>query len=348
MFLPCYAIRRTQRTVLYFSSTSHFEFRNNRHDDKRAGALNDLYSYQLYLYRPLRTPEVITMSEEEEQHIVESDEAETWNDDEQDEDDSYESSSSTRVSSRSILWLCQEGLMSQARRRFDHLQEQENPTELHRQIFQVGHDGNYALHEILMGGTTDFDSHELVVSILTVAAEQPDNCRIMLKKQPKSHSRTALHWAAWEGNIDVHIMRMLVSHYPEALVLRDKRDKGHRTPIEILQRYYANDRAGEVTDVLTYVEKSTKSWIQHRLRHTIYLAAHRYFVTDPNRKSFDKTHARNGIKPRPWFCLSVLGFLLQREMKPLVKHILEYVGKNAKVKAVKQAASKKKRKRKRT
>ena len=66
-------------------------------------------------------------------------------DEEQDDDDS---SREEEESTRSILWLCQEGLMSQARRRFDSLQQAANPTELHRQIFQVGHDGNYALHDL--------------------------------------------------------------------------------------------------------------------------------------------------------------------------------------------------------
>mmetsp|Transcript_5609 Transcript_5609/g.8517 ORF Transcript_5609/g.8517 Transcript_5609/m.8517 type:complete len:85 (+) Transcript_5609:152-406(+) len=37
------------------------------------------------------------------------------------------------------------------------------------------------------------------------------------------------------------------------------------------------------------------------------------------------------MRPRSWFILSVLGYFMQREMKPLVLHILSFVGGDAKV-----------------
>mmetsp|Transcript_25080 Transcript_25080/g.41624 ORF Transcript_25080/g.41624 Transcript_25080/m.41624 type:complete len:298 (-) Transcript_25080:242-1135(-) len=297
------------------------------------------------------------MSDDVEYSVVDSEEeGESEWDDDHDAQQLY--------TQKSILWLCQEGLLPEARRRFEVLLMADNNNHaqlLKRQIFQVGNDGNYPLHEILMGGTSDTNAHALVVSILDFATEHhPQQCAAMLSRRPKSHLRTPLHWATWAGgNVDIELVQKLVRAYPEALILRDKPDKGRRTPLEIFDRYHLQINHLQTAAVSAYLKKAMQSWTRHRLRLTVHLAAHHYFGnndndndndTDNNLTPFDKSSGRNGIKPRPWFCLSVLGFLLQREMKPLVLHILGFVGKDAKVldhhRSKKRATKKTKRKRK--
>ena len=113
-----------------------------------------------------------------------------------------------------------------------------------------------------------------------------------------------------------------------------------------------------------YIQRNATSWTQHRLRLSLYQIVKYYFLGDNNsissssscsRRNYqkcttttsttDKTNARSlvltpfneqdrelyNISPQPWFAISVLGDLLQREMKPLMQHILSFVGYDAKV-----------------
>jgi hypothetical protein len=296
-----------------------------------------------------------------------------------------------RTGGRSILWLCQEGQLQLAIQRFDWLlQEQRKEhsatkgsfqAQLHKEVFQVGHDKNYPLHEILMGGTSDTNAYQLTRSIMDYAfgcseSEESDrnqhNQRTlpaatrqaatkMLAARPPSHQRTALHWAAW-GNAKLEIVQALVRGYPEALLLRDKRNQNQRTPAEILKHYYYNPHRNNDntshpdTTKRDYLEGCTTSWRQHRLRLAVHLSVHRYFPSPssldavpctlpppPPLTPFDPhDRKQTHIKPKPWFVLSVLGSLVQREMKPLAVHILGYVGGQARVA---QKASKVPRKR---
>lgn len=338
---------------------------------------------------------------------------------EEDEDDGDESDEETsfRLSGgKSILWLCQEGQIPLARKRFEWLrrnQQQQSASSSHRkgsdrniddgdndecfakqlekEVFQVGRDKNYALQELLMGGTSDRNAHQLTLQMLDFSQHYPQQQGRMLSAQPPSHQRTALHWAAW-GNADLSILQRLVKGYPEALVVRDKKDHGHRTPLEILKRYFSDLRsninaataAGHSHNPdsppqprIAYLERCTKSWTRHRLRQEVHKCVLRYFAPHPRQlvhgssssssplglqqhspseaesmsmmlTPFDKVHRkqRANIKStKAWFVLSVLGSLVQREMKPLALHILGYVGKDAKVASQRRRQQKKKRKR---
>jgi hypothetical protein len=298
--------------------------------------------------------------------------------DSSDEDDDHEISF-RRTGGRSILWLCQEGQLQLARQRFDWLlqeQRKENSAtkgsfqaQLHKEVFQVGHDKNYPLHEILMGGTSDTNAYQLTRSILDYAvgcseSEESDRnqhnqrklpvatrqaATKMFAARPPSHQRTALHWAAW-GNAKLEIVQALVRGYPEALLLRDKRNQNQRTPAEILKHYYHNPHRNDNTSTpditrRNYLEQCTTSWRQHCLRLAVHMSVHRYFPSSsssdavpctlpppPPLTPFDPhDRKRTQIKPKPWFVLSVLGSLVQREMKPLAVHILGYVGGQARV-----------------
>jgi hypothetical protein len=301
--------------------------------------------------------------------------------DSSDSDDDDHTITFRRKGGRSLLWLCQEGQLQLARKRFDWLwqeQRKENgdtkgsfAAQLHKEVFQVGHDKNYPLHEILMGGTSDRNAYQLTRSILDYAVgcherEAPDGntqqnnqqrptaavtrqaATKMLAARPPSHQRTALHWAAW-GNANLEILEALVRGYPEALLLRDKRNQNQRTPCEILKHYYYNpnrhDHTATPADTSKpdYLERCTNSWRQHRLRLAVHMSVNRYFSASsspssdavsssalpkpPTLTPFDPhDRKRTQIKPKPWFVLSVLGSLVQREMKPLAVHILGYVG----------------------
>lgn len=254
-----------------------------------------------------------------------------------------------RKNGRSLLWLCQEGQLQIARKRFEWLQTTTTVEEgeiLFKEVFQVGHDKNYALHEVLMGGTSDSNAYQLTRYILTYALLKGGDdkkqlaTRKMLSARPPSHQRTALHWAAW-GCAKLELLQALVQGYPEALVLRDKRNQNERTPAEILKHYYHNsNRDGEVRDTnvirdttqLEYLERCTASWIQHRLRLSVHMSIQRWFGTNAL-EPFDERHRlpRARMKPKPWFVLSVLASLMQREMQPLAMQILGYLGHKARV-----------------
>lgn len=276
-----------------------------------------------------------------------------------DEEGSEQSDGRILASRLTILWLCQEGQIHVARRRFDLLLNSDEPRhaeQVQREVFQVGRDKNYALHEILMGGTSDRNAHALVLGILNYAKDYPAQNIEMLSAQPPSHRRTPLHWAVW-SNANYEIISTLVRWNPEALFLRDKKNQGERTPIEILKRYFANGPGEANPDYhpieadrrFIYLEKCAKSWASHRVRLTLHLCARSVFMlpsrceTNTQPTPFSKEDRKVwAIKPKPWFLLSVIGFLLQREMKMLALHIISFVGGNAK-----QTTSKKERKRKR-
>ena len=186
--------------------------------------------------------------EEEESASADSDYSEGNSD--SDIDDQDDEIPFRRTGGRSILWLCQEGQLQLARKRFEWLvqqqrkeeeeeqqqQQQQQPQhasstaattssfqqQLFKEVFQVGQDKNYALHEILMGGTSDTNAYQLACHIMDYAFGGQEETREdhvtlghtdpllhrtardraatkMLAARPPSHQRTALHWAAW-GN----------------------------------------------------------------------------------------------------------------------------------------------------
>lgn len=245
---------------------------------------------------------------------------------------------------RNILFLCEEGQLRIARRRFDSLVGDDD--KIRREVFQTGPDGNAALHEILMGGTRDRNARTLVEQILDRSRRWPLPRHAMLTARPPSHGRTALHWAAWE-NSNLSILRSLVRGNPEALLLRDKKSKGGRTPSEIYEHYFIDEsRADEVSDAnrekFAFLRNAARRWTGQRLRNGIYAAAIYHFRKRGLTPFDPKDRKTAGVKPRPWFVLSVLGYLLQRETQPLLFHILVFVGKDAKVRYT--ATKKRKRK----
>lgn len=260
------------------------------------------------------------------------------------------------LGNRSILWLCQEGQIQLARQRFQRLLEDGRTDSgsielLRKEVFQMGRDKNYALHEVLMGGTSDENAYALCLAILDFSQNFPLERTKMLSCTPPSHRRTPLHWAAW-GNASMEILRALVKGNPEALLMRDKPTQGGRTPIEIMRRYFAGHDGTNRNDArIQYLEVAMASWISHRVRLSVLLCTNRFFGRHSNRTvrtPFDKTDRRNAnMKPRPWFALSVIGFLLQREMKPIAMKIISYVGGNAKIKAKRMRTIEPSRKRKR-
>lgn len=273
-----------------------------------------------------------------------------------DEDDS----SVGVCSNRSLLWLCQEGLTEQANRKYDILLEQQQELVLEREVFQKSRNTTTALTEILMGGTSDRNAYQLATKLLQymTARNNHDVCRDkvrhILSLQPRSaHRRTALHWACWgNANLD-DVIKPLVQCCPQALLLRDARSSGHRTPVELFQYYFCGGRRthdvvqppddGGINNAthhhrqekLEYLHNETTRWLQHCLRNTVYQCALRYFSydNDKNRSGltpFDQKHRKQTkIRPKQWFVLSVLGSLIQREMKPLAWHILGFVGYQA-------------------
>jgi len=259
---------------------------------------------------------------------------------------------------RTILWLCQEGQIHLARKRFDSLLSTgDNATaskhkKLRKEVFQVGRDKNFPIHEILMGGTSDRNAYAMTLAILDFAKKFPLERQRMLSTAPPSHGRTALHWAAW-GNAKLEILDGLVRGNPESLLVKDKKSQGERRPLEILKRYFSNRNSSTTMDPrVAFLERMTASWVSHRVRLSVHLCANRYFGpgdrTDSPLIPFKKSHRQYaGIKPKPWFLLSVIGYLLQREMKPLALRIISFLGGNAKVEPKKrrQTVSSKKRKR---
>ncbi len=289
------------------------------------------------------------MSWEEEEADNDESEADTeWSHQGEDDDDDL------LKQNRTLLWLCQEGQIHVALQRFDMLVEagRTTPTgidQLRKEVFQVGRDKNYPIHEILMGGTSDRNAYALTMAILAFSSKYTLEQRKMLLFAPPSHGRTPLHWAAW-GNAAPEILKALVKGNPEALLMRDKRSQGERTPVQILRWYFASREPPNDEDTrIPYLERMTSSWISHRVRLTVHLCANRYFA--PGRQKtvlvpFDKNDRGKAIiKPKPWFLISIIGFLLQREMKPLAMRIISYLGCNAKIQPGKKCTTQFSRKR---
>jgi hypothetical protein len=148
---------------------------------------------------------------------------------------------------------------------------------LKKEIFQVGRDNNYSLHEFLMGGTSDTNASALMEEILDMGKLWKGSFLTMMNAQPPSHHRTSLHWAAW-GNATLPILRALVMANPEALVLRDGTSQGRRTPLEVFRRYFGSDPDRLfVREKLEFLDSATKNWTRYRLRLAIYKSAVLYF-----------------------------------------------------------------------
>ncbi|KAG7362948.1 hypothetical protein IV203_026308 [Nitzschia inconspicua] len=184
------------------------------------------------------------------------------------------------ATNRSILWLCQEGQLRLALQRFDNLKRQDQE-KLKQEIFQIGRDQNTALHEVLMGGTTERSSYRLAFQLVEHCRKHyPQEFRQSLSIRPPSHRRTPLHWAAW-GNAELGLVRFLALANPDALLMDDA---DGRTPYQIFNRYFSQVRPTQ--DMLF---RMTKGWRQSLIRRTIQKCVIRYFLQQQLRP-FDKTH----------------------------------------------------------
>lgn len=275
-------------------------------------------------------------SEEESDYSVENDfcEEEDWSDD----DDHVNNG-------RSLLWLCQEGQLDSALQRVLSWERQATKDgvtndSIRRELFQTNADGNYALHEILMGGTTDSAAFELTRLVVTKClTDYANDARsTIFAATPPSHRRTALHWAAW-GNASKDLLQLIAKANPEALCLRDDKRKGFRTPLEISQRYWAKSEGTEL------LHRWTASYLPYRVQFTVHLCAHRHFLIHQLTPFLSIDRRKAGLAPRAWFALSVIGYVLQREMTGLVLHILSFIGKGAKIDGKKRKRGKSKSKR---
>jgi hypothetical protein len=108
--------------------------------------------------------------------------------DEDDDDDDEE----ILMSRRSLLFLCQEGQIRIARQRLQSLKHANKMDRLKKEIFQVGRDKNYSLHEILMGGTSDTNAFAMTEEILDMGKSWKGPFLTMMNAQPPSHHRTSL------------------------------------------------------------------------------------------------------------------------------------------------------------
>jgi hypothetical protein len=292
----------------------------------------------------------VASSDDDEEYV--SDGAET-SDSEWDDSDGEDE----RLGGRTLLWLCQEGQMDRALEKVVGW-DREHPVRVaawstdntssshdaggggnripHQELFQKNTDGNYALHEVLMGGTADPSALALVRRLVArYRSDYPVESRIVFQTRPQSHGRTVLHWCAWGNNTsDVVLWKQIMLTYPESLCLRDDKAHGTRTPLEIAKHYWPNSVATPL------LERWTQNYLPYRLQRTVHLGAHRHFVTSAL-TPFDKNdRKRAGLAPRPWFVASVIGYSLQREMLGLALRILSFVGKGAKVSAGKKKKKK--------
>lgn len=308
-----------------------------------------------------------SIPEEEEQDMNEEEEPEFVLD--SDDDSSYESEEEDDRSSRTLLFLCEEGQLDIALQRVQTWDRDfpANATipsnelaNIQQELFRKDpNTGNYCLHEILAGGTSGRSAPELVERLVqrytTMAFTNQKNYRTVFLAQPRgSHRRTILHWCAW-CKTTPHILRLVLNACPEAMCLRDDKAHFRRTPLEIAQRYWKDD---EITRML---KAALKIFLPYRIQFCVHLCVQRLFVTpdnsmdsrndttttDPPRaallKPFDKKDRRTaGLSPRSWFVASVLGYAIQREMKGVAQNIISFVGRGAKL----EPKQKKKRKRK--
>ena len=276
--------------------------------------------------------------------------------DEDDDDDSYSDESDS--SSRTLLFLCEEGQLDRALERVrswdgqyppgsaagadstDKAESAADRSSIRRQMLQKSHGGNYCLHEILAGGTSGRSAPDLVQRLVRRCREDyPVESQRVFRAQPKgSHCRTLLHWCAW-CKTSPAILTPIMMAYPEAMCLRDDKSHGRRTPLDIAERYWKDDA---ITGLL---RSSLETYLPFRLRFCLHSCIYRHFVTD-RRTPFDRADRKEtGLTPRAWFVASIIGFALQREMKSLANNIISFVGRGAKIDGMRSAP---KRKRKET
>jgi hypothetical protein len=298
----------------------------------------------------------VASSDDDEEYNM-SDGADEGSDDDSEWDDSDGEDES--LGGRTLLWLCQEGQMDRALEKVIGWDREHpvrgaawrtnNPNSsndagdgeggyriLHQELFQKNADGNYALHEVLMGGTADPSALALVRRLVArYRSDYPVESRNVFLTRPQSHGRTVLHWCAWGNNTsDLLVWKQIMLTSPESLCLRDDKAHGTRTPLEIAKHYWPNSVATPL------LEQWTQNYLPYRLQRTVHLGAHRHFVTSAL-TPFDKhDRKRAGLAPRPWFVASVIGYSLQREMLGLALRILSFVGKGAKVSAGKKKKKK--------
>lgn len=282
------------------------------------------------------------------------DEEEEWRDDENNEDESKDDSSFEEDmlfdhddedcapketcnnnikqdnSTPSLLFLCQEGQFSLARRRFAALAQGADAQVRRRQEVlercDIDDNNAYALHEIFMHGTTniDNDAKELALEMLHYMRDsftQRQQLKILCHPCPPQDERTPLHWACW-GNAPLEILQSLIQMAPDAMIMRDAHEQ--RTPLDLLVRYFPQYTAGR-----RCLTNAAQRFAQLRLQWTLQLCVRHYFfscseslITPFNAQD----RQRAGVKCRKaWFVASVLASLRRHEMSHLTRRILSFV-----------------------
>ena len=270
-------------------------------------------------------------SEEEEflppDREVEEDEDEDW----KERDEGYE----RYLQSQSLLWLlncCERGTALWKFEKLRHEEEDGHENVLKEQVFEQDTYGRFPLSVALFAPhiSGDETAYKITIGLVEYAQNFPGEGRQMLLATWREE-KTALHWAAW-GNATEELLYKIAIGAPEALLLKDE---AGRTPFETLKRYFSS------SPKLDLLKRLELSWRRHVFRSTLYLSVIRYFVTQPTLIPFHREHSkRAGIKSQQsWFYLSVMGSLMQREMKPLVIRILNYVDPLLEKKSVTTATS---------
>ena len=144
--------------------------------------------------------------------------------------------------------------------------------------------------------------------------------------QPKN-GLPILHVCAQQANIPPRLFRMVIQICPEAMYLPVTYEGScDRTPLDFLD--------GQCSNLEGILKTSLRSYLYDRVRICVYLCVTKLFLRKKTRWKirprrawipFDDVDRRKaGLTPRSWFIASVLGYILQREMKDIALLILSY------------------------
>ena len=244
--------------------------------------------------RPIRDKDNVDDEEEEE-------EEENGNDDSEYEDTSSSSDDDDEYDDprRTLLFLCEEGLIDKALQRVRKWDELYPPRSISssetnadivdhdtttrllmkKQLFQKNpRTGNYCLHEILAGGICgERSAPELVRRLLARYRHNGDDDRttarntIFAAQPPDSKGRTVLHWCAW-SKVPTDILHQVIVMNPDCLLLHDHRTHGARTPYDIAKRYWGT----QDTNTLL-LQSLRKSYLPYRIQYHVHLCINRIF-----------------------------------------------------------------------
>jgi len=243
---------------------------------------------------------------EEGHKIVDDDEEEEEEEENGNDDSEYEDTSSSSDDDdeyddprRTLLFLCEEGLIDKALqrvRKWDELYPPRSISSLETNADGVDHDtttrlciqkqlfqknprtGNYCLHEIVAGGICgERSAPELVRRLLARYGHNGDDDRttarntIFAAQPPDSKGRTVLHWCAW-SKVPTDILHQVIVMNPDCLLLHDHRTHGARTPYDIAKRYWGT----QDTNTLL-LQSLRKSYLPYRIQYHVHLCINRIF-----------------------------------------------------------------------